>query len=112
AIGPVIAGSSDRAARRMGTGLTSVVLVVEQDSVGRAFGILELAVAQRPEERREAGEAQSERNGDQEQQAVHLTAFASRSELATTTSELADIAAAAISGVSIPASASGTASTL
>src|SRR5690554_3366749 len=81
----------------------SVVLVVDQDAVRRPFRILELAVAQRPEKGRETCQAQSHGNRDQEQQSVHLTARARRSELAMTTSELPDIAAAAISGVSKPA---------
>src|SRR5690606_35590785 len=112
ASGPVIAGTREMAARSRAGELTSVVLVVEQDAIGRAFRIVELAMAQRPEKRGEPREAEAERNRYQEQQAVHLTALASRSELATTTSELADIAAAAISGVSRPATASGTANTL
>lgn len=87
-------------------------VLVYQDAVGGAFGIVELAVAQRPEERHEAEETEAQRNRDQEQQAVHRTARAKRSEFATTTSELADMAAAAISGVSRPAMASGTARTL
>ena len=94
-----------------GGGWTHSVLV-DQDAVGGAFGVVELAMAQGPEERDEPGEAEAERDRYQEEQAVHLTALASRRELATTISELADIAAAAISGVSRPASASGTARTL
>src|SRR5690606_4849835 len=88
------------------------VLVIDQDAIGGAFGIVELAIAQRPEKGRQPRQSQPQGNGYQEQQAVHLTARARRSELAMTTSELADIAAAAINGVSIPASARGTASTL
>lgn len=112
ASGPVIAGTRDMAASSRAGEVTSVVLVVEEDAVGRAFRVVELAMAQGPEEGGKAREAETERNGYQEQQAVHLTALARRSELATTISELADIAAAAMSGVSKPATARGTASTL
>lgn len=90
----------------------SIFVVVDQDAVGRPFRILELPIAQCPEKGSEAGKAQSQRNRDQEQQSIHRTVLAKRSELAITTSELADIAAAAISGVSIPESASGTAKIL
>src|SRR5690606_3510671 len=112
ASGPVIAGTREMAARSRAGEVTSVVLVVEQDPIGRAFRIVELAMAQRPEERGKPGEAEAERNRYQEQQAAHLTALASRNDWATTTSDLADVAAAAISGVSRPATASGTANTL
>ena len=47
-----------------------------------------------------------------DEQPGHRTTRASRSELATTTSELPDIARAAISGVTSPAIASGTANRL
>src|SRR5690606_11274568 len=73
ASGPVIAGTREMAARSRAGELTSVVLVVEQDAIGRAFRIVELAVAQRPEKRGEPRETEPERNRYQEQQAVHLT---------------------------------------
>src|SRR5690606_22206410 len=88
------------------------VLVVDEDARGGALWILELPAAQRPEEGRQAGQAKAEGDRDQEQQAVHRAERISRSELATTMSELPDMATAAISGVTSPAMASGTAITL
>ena len=65
-----------------------------------------------PEERGETEHSKAQRNRDQEGEAAHCAALASLSELPTTTSELSDIATAAIKGVTRPASASGTAKTL
>ena len=56
--------------------------------------------------------AQPESDGNEDEQRVHLAAPARRSELPMTTSELNDMAIAAMSGVTAPASASGMASML
>src|SRR5690606_30631798 len=64
------------------------------------------------EKYRQPQRAHAQRDGYQQGKAAHLAALARRSELATTTSELRDMAIAAISGVTSPASASGTATTL
>lgn len=97
---------------RVGSDYRFFFLVVDQDTVRRAFEVVELPVAHGPEEHREAPKTQRERNGNEETETSHPVTLAKRSEFATTTSELSDIASAAINGVTIPASASGTAITL
>lgn len=88
------------------------VVLVDEDARRRSVGIIELPVTQRPEERGQAGKAKQKRDWQEEQQPGHRAALARRSEFAITMTELIDMAAAAISGVTIPAIASGTASTL
>src|SRR3546814_11315320 len=91
-----------------------VLLLVDEDAVGSAVQVLELAALHRPEERAEPGEAHQQRQRDQEAQNAHAApsrpaARARRSELPTTRSEMADLAIAANSGVRNPKMASGTA---
>lgn len=94
---------------RAGSAFFFIVIVV-QDALGRAVEILELSRAQGPEEGRETDEAQQQRRRDEQQQAAHeaLRSSARRSALQTTTSDELDMATAAISGVTRPATASGT----
>ena len=92
--------------------LFRLVVFLDEDAVGGAVEILELARAHGPEEYAQASQAHQQGNRDEEGKTAHRAARASRSELATTTRELVDIARAAISGVTSPASASGTASRL
>ena len=63
----------------------------------------------KPEEPTEPKQPEAQRNGDEEGQPGHCAALPRRSELPTTTSELSDMATAAISGVTRPEIASGTA---
>ena len=88
------------------------LIVIDQDALSSAVEVFELALAHRPEERREAEQAHAQRDRDEEGETAHLVALARRSEFPTTTSELSDIATAAISGVTSPASAIGRATTL
>lgn len=89
-----------------------IIVPVDEDAQGRALEIIELAGAKRPEEAAQAAKPQQQRHRDQEGQPVHRAAPRSRSALPTTISDEADIASAAIKGVTTPAIASGTASTL
>ena len=74
-------------------------ILVDQDAIGRAVEIFELTIAHRPEEHDQPQATHGQRNWDQKDQSAQRAAAASRSELPTTTTELSDIAAAAISGV-------------
>src|SRR5688572_3275607 len=88
-------------------------IVVEQDAVGCAIEILELARAQGPQESGKPERAQGQRRGNEIEQDGHRSVLRpSRSALAITSTEELDIATAAISGVRKPAAASGTASRL
>lgn len=81
-------------------------IVVEQNPVGVAFRVGELAAPHRPEESAKAGETEEDGDGDQDDEDVHRAALAAFSD---TVIEEADIARAAISGVAKPMSATGTA---
>ena len=75
--------------------------------------IVELPTLQRPEKSRQPQQAEAQRRGDQPQQHLHQTrARFSRRALAITSSDDVDMATAAISGVTRPATASGRASRL
>lgn len=89
-----------------------IVLVIEQDPHCRSVGIVELAVAQCPLEGDKPEQAHAERYGYEHGETGHFADPTSRSELTTTISDDSDMATAAISGVTSPAIASGTASTL
>jgi len=93
-----------------------IVVIVAQDPVGIAIGIVELALSQHPEKRQQAKPAQKQRDGDKDDEHVHVglpfPAYFSRSAFNDTVMELADIAKAAASGVAKPAIAMGTATTL
>ena len=90
--------------------------VVEQNPVRRAFEILELAGLQGPGESGETDEAKKKSRGDQVEECAHAILPArpprNRKAFDITISEDEDIASAAISGVTSPATASGTATRL
>lgn len=96
-----------------------------QDALGRAIQILILPRPQTPEERHEPHAAHQERNRQQNGKGAHKASTDcagsidrvgpfqdKRSAFATTTSEEMDMAIAAIKGVTSPAIAIGTKSTL
>ena len=87
-------------------------ILVDQYPHSRAFAIVELPIPQRPEEGGEAEQAKEKGNRDQQAKTDHFAAPFKRSALAMTISEDVDMATAATSGVTLPATASGTASTL
>jgi len=77
----------------------SVVLVVEQDAVGRSFEVIVLAGAQRPQENREPTAAENQTRADQIEDDIHVCRPCSRKLFAITSSEELDIASAASQGV-------------
>jgi haloacetate dehalogenase len=87
--------------------------VVEQDAVCGAIEVLELAILERPQERAQPEQTQKQRGRYQIEETGHGARLrwckASRMAFSVTTSEDADIAAAAINGVTRPATASGSA---
>ena len=89
-----------------------VFLVVEQHALGGAFQVIELTAPRRPEKACQAEQSQPQSDRDEEDEAVQRAPRARRRELPTTMRELSDIATAAINGVTSPATASGTATTL
>lgn len=88
------------------------ILIIIQNPERRPIQILELTRSCRPKECRQPQQPKPKRDGQQQREDRHLAAPRSRSALATTTSDEPDIASAAISGVTSPAIASGTARTL
>ena len=90
----------------------SALIVVEQNAVGRAFKVVVLAGAQRPQEYRQSAAAEDQTRADQVEDDIHARRPCSRKLFAITSSEELDIAAAASQGVTNPATASGTISTL
>ncbi len=88
------------------------ILVIDQDPPSSSVEIFELAVSHRPEEECKTQRPHAKRDRDQESQDAHCVNRARRNELATTTTELSDMAMAAIMGVTNPASANGTARAL
>lgn len=84
-----------------------VIVAIGKDSFGIAFGIVVLVRTQAPEERNQADSAENQRNGNQDRQDVH-SVRPRRMALSETTIELADMAMAAMSGVTKPAKAIGT----
>lgn len=87
-------------------------ILIDQDPQGCPIQIFKLSAAQRPEKGAEAKKAKSECDRDEEGDARHFAAPFSRSALATTITDEPDIASAAISGVTMPIIAKGTAITL
>ena len=83
------------------------IVFIHQYSRRIAFRIVILAASHRPHKGRKRSKAQDQRAGDEYDQIVHRRL--QRPALRITTSELVDIAMAAMSGVAIPATASGTA---
>jgi len=90
----------------------SALIVVEQNPVGRAFKVVVLAGAQRPQEYRQSSTAEDQTRADQVKNDIHVRRPCSRKLFAITSNEELDIAAAASHGVTNPATASGTISTL
>ena len=93
-------------------------LVVEQDTLRCTVEILELAGSHAPQKSKKPESAKTEGDGDQEQENCHATlpAFAftrpARKALSTTIIDELDMARAAMSGVTMPKMASGTAARL
>ena len=88
------------------------VLIINQDAHPCAIQIIKLAGLQRPEKGEKANQAKPQRDGDEQQQTVHFAAPRRRKALATTMMDDPEMAAAAISGVTSPMIARGTAITL
>lgn len=86
--------------------------IIYQDAQGSAIKVIKLAAAQRPEKGTKAQQTQTQRDRDEESNPGHFAAAFNRSAFATTITDEPDIANAAISGVTIPMIASGTATTL
>lgn len=85
------------------------LIAIYQDAFGRAVQIIKLSASKRPDKRRQPAQAKQQRDRDKEGNAAHRAHLFNRSALATTMIEDVDMEIAAISGVTIPASASGTA---
>ena len=86
-----------------------LVLIIEQHALRRAFEVVELPSPHGPEKARESKQAEAKGDGDEKHEPVQRAPRARRRELPTTISELKDIASAAMSGVTSPATANGTA---
>lgn len=82
---------------------------VDQNTLARSLQVIELPVRQRPNEGGKT--TQSKQQGDRDEKAdpAHRAHRVSRSALTTTMIDEVDIAIAAISGVTSPSKASGTA---
>jgi len=89
--------------------VASLGLIIDEDALAGAFQVVELTTRQRPHESSQAAETEQQRDRDQDADAAHRAHRVSRSALATTMIDDVDIAIAAISGVTIPSRASGTA---
>lgn len=85
----------------------AVVVAIGEDAIRLALRIVELVVAQQPEEADEAEQAEEHRDRDQDREDVHWRS-PRRSAFRQTTSELADMVMAAKSGVTDPVNATGT----
>jgi len=86
--------------------------IVKQNAAGGAIEIVELPRLERPEETCETAKAERKCHWDEQQQSAHACLRAKRSALPTTNREELDMATAAMSGVTKPAIAIGTASAL
>lgn len=93
-----------------------LVRVILQDAIGGSVKILELTGLQRPQERRKPQQAEEQRDRDEPGEGGHGFSLASLlrslSAFAVTKIDEVDIAIAATSGVTNPAIAIGTNSTL
>lgn len=89
-------------------------IVVEQDALGGAFGVLILTVLEGPEKGPDSEKAEQQGNRHQEQKSRHESFLppASRRALRVTISDDPDMASAAISGVTNPIIARGAATAL
>lgn len=89
---------------------------IVQGAVRGTVEVVELAAAESPEEAGEPEGAEQQRRGDQVDERDHpqppLRRRCTRSAFAVTTSDEADITTAAMSGVTMPAIAIGTATRL
>ena len=74
-------------------------ILVDQDTLRGTVEVVVLARAHRPEKCRQPSAAEQQRDGDKIGNCDHVAAERRRSALATTISDEADIASAAISGV-------------
>ena len=81
-----------------------IVKIRKQKALGIAFGVVKLAIFQRPEERQKPAKAQNQRDWDQPEQDCHFTLKA----FSDTRIDEVDIASAATSGEASPAIAKGT----
>jgi len=84
-------------------------IIIVQDPVGSAVQIVILIRVYRPQKRPEAEQAKPQGNRDQINNNVHSAPPFKRSAFNVTTSDEADMAMAAISGVTLPVTAIGTA---
>src|SRR5512140_3590542 len=84
-------------------------VIIRQHTQGSAVDIIVLAALERPQEGKEAGEAQPQRHRHQIDQDVHDRLPRARSAFSVTSSDDPDIANAAIKGVTAPEIAIGTA---
>lgn len=115
---PRLFGSSlnawDRSNPNQQAGNLSVatLVVINQNPVRGTVHVIILSASHRPKKRQQAEPAHAQRNWYQDQKAGQFAVLNKRRELPTTRSELPDMAMAATSGVTSPASASGTASKL
>lgn len=87
-------------------------ILIDQDADSRTVEILILSGRERPEEGRKSGEAEQQGDRNKKAEPAHRAQRRSRSALPSTSSEEADMAAAAIIGVTSPQMARGTASRL
>ncbi len=86
--------------------------IVDKDPHCGAIHVLELAVTHGPKKSSEPAKAEEQGNRNENGNSAHCAAFRRRKALATTMIEEPDMANAAISGVTLPMNASGTATTL
>lgn len=84
-----------------------IIVPIRQDPHTVAFGILELIVAQHPEEAAKAQQSEKQRHRDEDCKTGHDRPLR-RMALRQTISELPDMAIAANRGVTSPAKATGT----
>ena len=89
-----------------------LILIIDQDAQRRTDEIFELARTRRPEKGGETGQAERQGYRDQDDETGHRAAPRNLRAFATTSKDEPDMASAAISGVTCPAIASGTASRL
>ncbi len=90
-----------------------VGIVVEQDSVGGAVQVVELARPQRPQKGPQPEDSEKEGDGNEKEEIVQRSLPRdSRKALTITAIDDVDMATAAISGVTCPETASGIVTTL
>lgn len=87
-----------------------IVVILGQDPVGITFGVVELTRLHRPDECGKPDTAKEKRSRDQDAKDFHV--YFNRNAFSETVIDDSDMARAAASGVAIPTSARGTATTL